>query len=67
VAGIEEGEIWIKGWEDYQILLLEGGTGGPDDPLTFTEPIPVEEIVDNSMVADIWDFDREEVAARAPK
>ena len=37
-----------QGWDDYQKLLLEGGTGSPDDPLTFTEPIDVNEIVDNS-------------------
>ena len=67
VAGIEEGEIWIKGWDDYQKLLLEGSTGSPDDPLTFTEPIDVNEVVDNTMVADIFDFDREEIIARPAK
>jgi hypothetical protein len=66
-AGIEEGEIWVQGWDDFQKLLLEGSTGSPDDPLTFSEPIDVNEIVDNSMVADIFDFDREELIARTAK
>ena len=47
--------------------LLEGSTGSPDDPLSFTEPLPVEEIVDNSLVAEANDSDREEVIARPPK
>ena len=66
-AGIAEGEIWIQGWDDFQQLLLEGSTGSPDDPLTFTEPIDVNEIVDNSMVPDIFDFDRDELIARKAK
>ena len=52
------------GWDDFQKLLLEGSTGSPDDPLTFTEPIDVNEIVDNSMVPDIFDFDKAEVEGR---
>ena len=63
-AGIEEGEIWMKGWDDFQKLLLAGSTGSPDDPLTFTEPIDINEIADNSLVAEIFDFDREEIIAR---
>jgi hypothetical protein len=63
-ADIEEGEIWEKGWDDFQRLLLEGSTGSPDDPFTYTEPIPISEIVDNTLVAEIWDFDRDEVASR---
>ena len=64
VSGIKEGEIWMKGWDDYQKLLLAGSTGSPDDPLTFTEPIDINEVADNSLVADIFDFDREEIIAR---
>ena len=63
-ADIEEGQIWEKGWDDYQKLLLEGSTGSPDDPLTFTEPIPINEIVDNSLNEEIFDFDRAEIASR---
>jgi hypothetical protein len=64
VSGIAEGEIWMKGWDDYQRLLLAGSTGSPDDPLTFTEPIDINEVADNSLVAEIFDFDREEIIAR---
>ncbi|MPZ23800.1 MAG: hypothetical protein GEU28_09690 [Dehalococcoidia bacterium] len=63
-AGIEEGEIWVDGWNEFQQLLIAGGTGSPDDPLTFTEPLDISLIVDNSLLAEIWDFDRAEVEAR---
>lgn len=63
-ADIEEGQIWIEGWEAFQALLLEGGTGSPDDPLQYTEPIDVSGLVDNTLAPEIFDFDRAEIEAR---
>jgi ABC-type nitrate/sulfonate/bicarbonate transport system substrate-binding protein len=63
-AGIEEGQIWIEGWGRFQTLLLDGSTGSPDDPLTFTEPMDINMMVDNTLVPEINDFDKAEVESR---
>jgi ABC-type nitrate/sulfonate/bicarbonate transport system substrate-binding protein len=64
-AGIEEGQIWVGGWEKFQTLLLDGSTGSPDDPLTFTEPMDINMMVDNTLVPEINDFDKAEVEGRS--
>ncbi|MPZ22611.1 MAG: hypothetical protein GEU28_03520 [Dehalococcoidia bacterium] len=63
--GVSYGEMPIDGWEAYQNFLLEGRTGGQDDPLAFEEPVDVSEIIDNSLVPEIMDFDLEAIRQEA--
>lgn len=63
--GTEFGEVPIQGWDDFQTLLLDGKTGTETDPLAFDEPIDVSRVIDNSLIPEINDFDKEAVRQQA--
>ncbi|MPZ22600.1 MAG: hypothetical protein GEU28_03465 [Dehalococcoidia bacterium] len=63
--GIQDGEPPLEGWRAYQDFLLAGSTGGEADPLAFTEPQPVEELVDLTLIDEILDFDEEPILQQA--
>lgn len=61
----EYGEMSVESWMQYQELLLSGSTGSDDDPLSFDEPIDASQVVDNSLISEIWDFDQDAVRQQA--
>lgn len=63
--GINFGEVPIDGWEGYMEFLLDGSTGRQDDPLAFDEPLDLTEVIDNSLVSEIMDFDPEPIRQQA--
>ncbi|MPZ22834.1 MAG: hypothetical protein GEU28_04690 [Dehalococcoidia bacterium] len=64
-AGTPEGGMSVEHFEAYQALLLEGGTGSPDDPLGYTEPLDIEEMLVQDLITEIHDFDAEAVRQQA--
>ena len=63
--GTQFGEVPVEGWNDFQLLLLDGRTGTEVDPLTFDEPIDVNEVIDNSLIPEINNFDKERIRQMA--
>lgn len=64
-AGSSYGEMPPDGWDAYQRFLLEGATGEESDPLAFDEPVDVSQIIDNTLVPEIIDFDQEAIRQQA--
>lgn len=64
-SDVKFGEVSIQGWLDFEELLLEGATGSETDPLAFDEIIPVENVIDNSLIPDINEFDAEAIKEQA--
>jgi ABC-type nitrate/sulfonate/bicarbonate transport system substrate-binding protein len=63
--GVRFGEVDTQGWLDFEELLLDGATGAETDPLAFDEIIPVENVIDNSLIDAINEFDEEEIKQQA--
>ncbi|MPZ23950.1 MAG: hypothetical protein GEU28_10500 [Dehalococcoidia bacterium] len=63
--GLTFGQMPVDGWEAYQNFLLEGSTGGQDDPLAFDAPLDLSEIIDNTIPAEALDFDLEAIRQEA--
>ena len=63
--GVRFGEVPVQGWVDFENLLLDGLTGAETDPLNFDEFIPVENVIDNSLIDEINTFDADAIKAQA--
>lgn len=53
-----------QGWSDYQDFLIEAGVEGEDGGV-LTEPLDIDEVVDDSLIDDVNDFDYDAVAQEA--
>ncbi len=63
--GVQYGAVAVDGWKTYMDFLLQGSTGSETDPLNFDEPIDVSEVIDNTLVSEIMNFDQERIRAEA--